>query len=134
MTTHGGILKWPATHRADMSLLGSLVTFVVGLLVGGLAIFIAASVVTDTQDYGHAVFTALVGALVWGLSELFLSWIPLVGEFIPLIAWVWVIRWRYGASWIHAAIIGFIAWGSAILVLTVLPFAGVTDAVGVPFT
>ncbi len=116
-----------------MSLIGSLVAFVVGLLAGGLAIFIAASVVTGTREYGHAVFTALVGAIVWGLTELLLSWVPVVGEFIPLVAWIWVIRWRYGASWLHAAVIGFVAWGAAILVLTVLPFAGVTDAVGVPF-
>ncbi len=116
-----------------MSLIGSLVTFVVGLLVGGLAIFIAAGVVTGTRDYGHAVFTALFGALVWGLSALFLSWIPLIGDFIPLIAWIWLIKRRYGCSWLDGAIIGFIAWGSAILVLAVLPFAGITDAVGVPF-
>ena len=116
-----------------MSIVGSLVAFVVSLLVGGLAIFIAASVVTGTKAYGHAVFTALVGAIVWGLSELFLSWIPLVGEFVPLIAWVWVIRRRYGTSWLNAGIIGFIAWGAAILVLAVLPFAGITDAFGVPF-
>ncbi|SNR51799.1 hypothetical protein [Halorubrum vacuolatum] len=117
-----------------MSLIGSLIAFVVGLLVGGLAIFIAASVVADTRDYSHAVFTALFGAIVWGLSELLLSWVPLVGDFIPLIAWIWVIRRRYGTSWLHSGIIGFIAWGSAILVLAVLPFAGITDAVGVPFT
>ena len=116
-----------------MSLIGSLVTFVVGLLVGGLAIFIAAAVVTGTRDYSHAVFTALFGAIVWGLSALLLSWIPLIGDFIPLIAWVWLIRRRYRTSWVHAGIIGFVAWASAILVLAVLPFAGITDAVGVPF-
>lgn len=116
-----------------MSLVGSLVTFVVGLLIGGLAVFIAAGVVTGTRDYGHAVFTALFGALVWGLAAHFLSWVPLIGEFIPLVAWIWLIRGRYGTSWLHAAIIGFIAWASAVLVLAVLPFAGITDAVGVPF-
>lgn len=116
-----------------MTLIGSAVTFVVGLLVGGLAIFIGAAVVTGTRDYGHAVFTALFGAIVWGLSAFLLSWLPLIGEFVPLIAWVWLIRHRYDTSWIHAGVIGFIAWGSAILVLAVLPFAGVSDAVGVPF-
>jgi len=55
-----------------MSLIGSTITFAVSLLVGGLAIFIAAAVVTGTHDYGHAVFTALVGAIVWGLTA-FLS-------------------------------------------------------------
>lgn len=116
-----------------MSLVGSLISFLVSLLVGGLAIFIAAAVVTGTRDYGHAVFTALVGALVWGLSELLLSWIPIVGEFVPLVAWVWVIKGRYGTSWLHAGIVGFVAWAAAILVLSVLPLVGVTDVVGVPF-
>lgn len=115
-----------------MGLISSLATFGIGLLVGGLAIFIAAAVVTGTRAYGHAVFTALVGAIVWGLSDLLLSWIPLIGDFIPLLAWIWVIRRRYGTSWINAAIIGFIAWAAAILVLAVLPFA-FGDAVGVPF-
>lgn len=116
-----------------MTLIGSVVTFVVGLLVGGLAIFIGAAVVTGDRDYGRATVTALFGAIVWGLSALLLSWVPLIGEFIPLVAWVWLIRRRYGTSWLHAGIIGFIAWASAILVLAVLPFAGVSDAVGVPF-
>lgn len=117
-----------------MSVLGSAIAFLVGLLVGGLAIFIAAAVVTDVRDYGHAVFTALFGALAFGLSELLLSWVPVVGEFIPLLAWVWIVKRRYGASWVDAGVIGFVAWAAAVLVLTVLPLAGVTDAVGVPFT
>ncbi|MDZ5810831.1 hypothetical protein U4E84_05670 [Halorubrum sp. AD140] len=116
-----------------MTLIGSAITFVVGLLVGGLAIFIAAAVVTGTRDYGHAVFTALFGAIVWALAALFLSWLPLIGEFMPLVAWVWLIRRRYAASWVQAGIIGFVAWASAVFVLSVLPFAGLTDAVGVPF-
>jgi len=116
-----------------MSLIGSAITFAVSLLVGGLAIFIAAAVVTGTRDYGHAVFTALVGAIVWGLTALFLSWVPLIGDFLPLLAWVWVIRARYGALVGSRGVIGFIAWASAVLVLAVLPFGGVTDAVGVPF-
>ncbi|MFC6890374.1 hypothetical protein [Halorubrum trueperi] len=116
-----------------MSLVGSLVTFVVGLLVGGLAIYVAAAVVTDTRSYGRAVFTALFGAIVWGLAAFFLSWIPLVGEFAPLVVWIWLIRRRYDTSWPQAGIVGFIAWAAAVLALAVLPFAGVTDAVGVPF-
>lgn len=116
-----------------MSLIGSLVAFVVSLLVGGLAIFIAASVVSGTRNYKYAVFTALIGAIVWGIVELLLSGVPLIGEFLPLIAWVGVIKWRYGESWVNAGIIGFVAWGAALLVLAVLPMAGV-DAVGIPFT
>jgi len=47
-----------------MTAVGSLVAFLVSLLVGWLAIFVAASVVVGTRSYSHAVFTALVGAVV----------------------------------------------------------------------
>jgi hypothetical protein len=79
------------------------------------------------------VFTALIGALVWALSAQFLSWVPVVGDLIPLFAWVWVIKSRYATSWVHAAVVGVVAWAAAVLVLAVLPLAGFTDAVGVPF-
>jgi hypothetical protein len=51
----------------------SLVTFVVSLLVGGLGIYVGASVLADEDDYGHAVVTALVGALVWAIAAALLG-------------------------------------------------------------
>jgi len=115
-----------------MSLIGSAITFAVSLLVGGLAIFIAAAVVTGTRDYGHAVFTALVGAIVWGLTALFL--VGPADRRLPPASRVGLghpgaLRGLVGSR----GVIGFIAWASAVLVLAVLPFGGVTDAVGVPF-
>ncbi|MEF8916035.1 hypothetical protein, partial [Natronomonas sp.] len=87
---------------------GSIVAFLVALLVGGLAIYISARVVADVDDYSHAVITALLGAIAWALT----SWIPLIGLVIALIAWVWVIKWRYPGGWVDAAIIGAVAWVS----------------------
>lgn len=115
-----------------MAAVGSLVAFLVSLLVGGLAIFVAAGVVVGTRSYEYAVFTALVGAVVWALAGAFLTEVPVVGEVLPLIAWVWVIKWRYGGSWLTAGLVGGLAWGAAVLALALLPLAGV-DAVGVPF-
>jgi len=115
-----------------MTAVGSVVAFLVSLLVGGLAIFVAASVVVGTRSYEYAVFTALVGAVVWALAEAFLTGIPVVGDLLPLVAWIWVIKWRYGGSWITAGLVGVLAWGAAVLVLALLPLAGI-DAVGVPF-
>lgn len=99
-----------------MTLIASLVAFVVALLVGGLAIYISASVIADVQDYSHAVVTALIGAIGWALF----SWIPLVGTLLALIVWIGVIKWRYPGGWANAAIIGFIAWLSALVILFVL--------------
>lgn len=115
-----------------MGLLASLVTFFVSLLVGGLAIFVAASIVAGTRNYEYAVFTALVGAIVWGVTDAFLGWVPLVGDVLPLVAWVWAVKWRYRGSWLEAGIIGLLAWVAAVLLLSVLGFLGV-GAVGVPF-
>ncbi|MEF8806935.1 hypothetical protein [Natronomonas sp.] len=95
---------------------GSIVAFLVALLVGGLAIYISARVVADVDDYSHAVITALLGAIAWALT----SWIPLIGLVIALIAWVWVIKWRYPGGWVDAAIIGAVAWVSALVILYIL--------------
>jgi hypothetical protein len=95
---------------------GSLVAFVIALLIGGLAIYVSARLVADVDDYGHAVVTALVGAIAWALT----SWIPIVGPLIALVVWIGVINWRYPGGWIKAAIIGLGAWLSALVILLVV--------------
>ena len=95
---------------------GGLVSFLVALLIGGLAICISARVGVDVDDYSHAVITAVLGAVGWALT----SWIPLVGPVIALVVWVGVIKWRYPGGWVKAAIIGVGAWLSALLILVVL--------------
>ena len=96
--------------------IGSIVAFVVALLVGGLAIYLSARFVVDVNDYSHAVVTALLGALGWALT----SWVPLVGPLIALVVWVGVINWRYPGGWVKAAVIGGGAWVAALLVLLVV--------------
>lgn len=96
--------------------IGSIVAFIVALLIGGLAIYVSASIIANVQDYSHAVVTAFVGAIGWALF----SWIPLIGSILALIVWIGVINWRYPGGWINAAIIGFIAWLSALVILFVL--------------
>lgn len=108
--------------------LGALISFVVALLVGGLGIYVGARFVTGEDDYGYAVYTALIGAVAWVLT----SWVPIVGSLLALVVWVAVINWRYKGGWIDAAIIGVIAWLAAAVVLFVLdPFIPV-GAVGIP--
>ena len=99
-----------------MALIGALVAFVIALIIGGLAIYVSARLVVDVDDYGHAIITALVGALAWALT----AWIPLIGTIIALIVWVAVINWRYPGGWGKAAIIGVVAWIAALLIIWVL--------------
>lgn len=115
-----------------VEVVSALVTFLVSLLVGGLAIYLGARIVSGEESFEFAVVTALVGAFVWAVVNAFLRGVPLVGPFLPLLAWVGVIKWRYGEGWVDAGIIGFVAWVAAVLVLEVLPIAGV-DVFGIPF-
>lgn len=115
-----------------MSTTSVLVTFLVSLLVGGLGIFLAARIVADNRSYGHAVITALVGALAWGFANAFLRGIPVIGPVLPLLIWIAVIKWRYGEGWVNSGIIGVVAWIAAAVALEVLPVQGV-EAIGIPF-
>lgn len=118
-----------------MALVDSVVVFVVSALVGGLGIYVGARVVVGKGDYGHAVVTALVGALVWFVVSALFGWVPLLGPALVLLAYLLVIRSRYRAGWLEAGGIALVAWLAAVVVLAVLRLAGVVpgDVLGIPF-
>jgi hypothetical protein len=117
-----------------MALVDSLVVFVVSLLIGALGIYVGARLVTDEADYGHAIVTALVGAIVWVVVAFFLGWIPLLGPLLALAAYVAVINARYPGGWGNAVAISLVAWLASLVVLYVLAVVGLTafEAFGVP--
>jgi hypothetical protein len=117
-----------------MGLIASLVTFVIGALVGGLGIYVGAAVVAGKQDYEKAVWTAVIGSLVWTLVGTFFGWIPLLGPILTLGAYLTVVNIQYPGGWIKAAGITLIAWVTLVVVFTLLgPFGlDVFSGVGVP--
>jgi len=106
-----------------LSLIGSVVGFVVSLLIGALGIYIGARVVTGTDDYGYALITAVVGSVIGGIVAVLLGW--LFGWIIILVAWIWVINWRYPGGWGNAIGIGLIAWLSVVVITYVLAILNV---------
>jgi len=119
----------------DPSVVGSLISFVVSLLIGALGIYIGAKVITDYEDYTYAIVTALVGAIIWVIVAFFFGWIPFLGPLLALLAYVAVINWRYPGGWGQAIAIALIAWIAAVVVLYVLAALlgiGAFGAFGVP--
>lgn len=118
-----------------MAFVDTIIGFVIALLLGALGIYVGARVITNVDDYGYAIFTALIGALVWWLVTLFLGWIPFLGLVLALLAWVAVINWRYPGGWVDAAIIGVVAWVVVVVVVYLVSavFGWIPpDAVGIP--
>jgi len=118
---------------------GSLVVLVVGLLVGGLAVHLGSIVALKSRSYVHAVVTAGLGALTWWLLDLLLAELSVgvgsgLASLLGLLVWAVVLRWRYEAGWLRAALIGALAWIAALAVLAVLQALGVSgiDPYGVP--
>ena len=114
----------------------SAIVFVVSLLIGALGIYVGARVIVGADDYDHAIVTALIGAIIWGVVGFFVGWIPLLGPLLALLAYIAVINFRYPGDWTAAAMIGLVAWVTVLAVLYALAALGITafDAVGVPGT
>lgn len=117
-----------------MSLVDTLVVFVVSLLVGATGIYLGARVMTDAEDFSKAAVTALIGAVVWAIVGFFLGWIPLLGPLLALIAYLAVVNWQYPGGWVTAAGIALIAALASLVVLYVLALVGIVgfEALGVP--
>jgi len=117
-----------------MVLVNGLVTFVVSLLVGGLGIYIGALLLTGTDSYGRAVWTALFASLAWGLISFLLGGIPGLGPVLVLLAYVAVIKWRYRGGWLTAGGVALVAWVASLAVMAILSSAGISgfDIVGIP--
>jgi hypothetical protein len=114
----------------------SLVVFVVSLLIGGLGIYAGARLLAGSVDYGHAVVTAALGSLVWAITGFLLGDIPVIGPIIVVLAYLAVIKWRYGTGWITAGGITLIAYVTVLVVLALLSELGAgfvaVDIPGVP--
>lgn len=117
-----------------MTVIASLIVFVVGLLVGAFGIYAGARLIVGVEDYTYAIVTALIASVLWAIVGLFLGWIPLVGPIVALLVYIGVLNWRYPGGWVRATGIALIAWAASLVVLYVAAAVGITtfDAVGVP--
>lgn len=117
-----------------MAFVDNVVVLLVSLFIGGIGIYAGAAVLAKSRDYGHAVITAGIGAIVWAVVSALVGGIPLLGPVLTFLAYLLVIKWRYRTGWLTAGGIALIAWIAALVVLSLLASAGVTEfsATGIP--
>lgn len=117
-----------------MAVEDTAVVFLVSLLIGGLGIHVGALLIADSSEYGSAVLTAILGAIVWGVFGHLFGDVRYLGPAVVLLAYLAVIKLRYRTSWIEAGGIALVAWIAALGVLWLLAESGWTSfgAVGVP--
>lgn len=120
--------------QADVSLIESIIVFVVSLLIGALGIYVGARVIVGYEDYTYAIVTALVGAIVYAIVS-FLVPIPLLGLILALVAYLAIINWRYPGGWVQAIAITLVAWLAVVIVVWLLGALGIVtpEATGIPF-
>lgn len=118
---------------------GLLVSFLVSLLLGGAAIYVGASAVTDVNDYGTALWTALIATLAVFITYALttpLGWIPGLGwlpGLVGLVVYLAVVNSAYPGGWGNAAAITLVAWVAAVVGQLVLGVLGIgVGVMGVP--
>ena len=120
--------------QTSVSVVDSLIVFVVSLLVGAFGIYVGARMIADVEDYTYAVVTALVGSLVYAVVA-FLVPFGWLGLILALVAYLAVINWRYPGDWGEAIGITLVAWITVVVVMWILAAVGVVapEATGIPF-
>lgn len=113
----------------------SVLIWLIGFVVGTVAISVGARVVVDRDTgFTRAGVAALVGAGLWAITSYYVGGVPLLGPLVMLLVWVGSINWTYPGGWGTAAGIGVVAWAFALVVMAGLGSFGVVapDALGIP--
>ena len=107
-------------------------TFVVSLLVGGLALAVGERLVVGDADLRGATVTAAIGAVAWAIVD----GVPLLGPVLALGVWLAILHWRFDAGWFGTAVIGGVAWITAIVAVALGSALGLPleEAIGIPAT
>lgn len=119
-----------APPLAAAGLTETFATFVVSLLVGGLALAVGQRLVVGDADLTVATLTAAIGAVAWAIVD----GVPLLGPLLALGLWLVIIKWQFDAGWIGTAVIGGVAWITAVVAVAVGSMLGlpVEEAIGIP--
>lgn len=97
----------------------ALLGFLISLLISGIIIYVVTVFFGERKGFGRAILTALIGAIIFGVTYYFLSgWIATVAGGI---GWLIAIGNLYDIGRIKSFLVALIVWLLAAFVNLILP-------------
>jgi hypothetical protein len=100
----------------------SVIIFIIGLLVSTLAIYLVTSITRHRRSIKLALFTAIIGSIVYGIVYLWLG-NGFLSAILGGIAWLLALKAIYHMGWLKALIIAVSIWIIASIIGVLLPTA-----------
>ena len=97
-----------------------IIGFLISLVISALIIYVVTKLFGETEGFGTAIITALIGSIIYAVAFFFLGsgvWAAALGG----IAWLIALGTLYKIGWIKALGIAIIVWLISSLVSYVLP-------------
>jgi hypothetical protein len=98
------------------------ISFVIGLVISTVIIFIIAKLFREKEGIKVAFVTAVIGSIIYTIAY-FLLGSGVLAAIVGGVAWLLSLKWLYKMGWIKSVIIAVIIWIIASVVGILLPTA-----------
>ena len=100
----------------------SVIIFIIGLLISTLVIYLVTSITRHIRSIKLALFTAIIGSIVYGIVYLWLG-NGFLSAILGGIAWLLALKAIYHMGWLKALIIAVSIWIITSIIGVLLPTA-----------
>ena len=100
----------------------SVIIFIIGLLISTLVIYLVTSITRHRRSIKLALFTAIIGSIVYGIVYLWLG-NGFLSAVLGGIAWLLALKAIYHMGWLKALIIAASIWIITSIIGVLLPTA-----------
>jgi len=102
--------------------LASAISFVIGLIVSTVIIWIVTKLFGEKEGIGRAFVTALVGSVIYAIAYFVLG-NGVLAAIAGGIVWLLALRGLYDIGWLKAFVVAIIIWVAAAIIGLLLPTA-----------
>ena len=100
----------------------SIILFLVGLLISTVVIYLVTFLLGQRRSIKLALFTAIIGSIVYGISYAIIG-NGFLSAVLGGLAWLLSLKTIYRMGWLRALIVAVIVWIITAIIGTLLPTA-----------